>query len=75
MTHCVILLQDNIERMEQNIENHQIYQDAYKDFMTFFTAAKEQLQSNSSSMGELEELESRLKAVKVRYFFFAFMDL
>ena len=54
--------------MEQNIDNHQLYLDAYKDFMTFFTASKEQLQSNSSHTGELDELESRLKAVKVPTF-------
>ena len=51
--------------MEQNIDNHQLYLDVYKDFMTFFTASKEQLQSNSSRTGELDELELRLKAVKV----------
>ena len=51
--------------MDQNIDNHQLYNDAYKDFMTYFTASKERLQSNSSHTGELDELESRLKTVKV----------
>ncbi len=59
-------LQDNLNRIDQNIDNHQLYVDAHKDFMNFFTASKEQLQSNSSQTGELDELESRLKTVQVR---------
>ena len=51
--------------MDQNIDNHQLYIDNYKDFMTFFTSSKERLHLNSSHTGEQDELESRLKAVKV----------
>ncbi len=65
--------QDTIERCEQNVDNHQLYLDAYQDFMAYFNNTKEQLQNNSSHIGEKDELESRLNAVKVsgRYGFFA----
>ena len=57
--------QDTIERCEQNVDNHQLYLDAYQDFMTYFNNTKEQLQNNSSHIGEKDELESRLGTVKV----------
>ncbi len=58
-------MQDNLHRMDENIDNHQIYLDLHKDFMDYFTASKEQLQSNSSQTGEIDELQSRLQSVQV----------
>ena len=57
--------QDQIERLEQSVEQHQAYQTTYEQATDWLEFANERLASCSDSSGEKETLDGNLDNVQV----------
>ena len=63
-TYCN-LLQDQVEKCEQNVADHEDYQANYKDCMEWIEAKNQELLECSDMPSDNEALESKLDLLQV----------
>lgn len=64
VTTCYVTLQEQVERCEQNIEDHKAYNDKHKDSTDWIQAQQQELTECSDIPSDNEALESKLSSIQ-----------